>query len=164
MGKLAGALCATALALGAGTPAHAQLKSTTVMPVSFVQKEGCQIVATPMIFIILPPFTNVKADATATITLICTPNLPYTIDINRGLHAQGINRRMRNPVNGAYFGYDVYRDPPRSHVWGVGKLQNVPGNSGPTGLFVHTVYGRTETANKLAAGGYRDTLTITVNF
>ena len=112
----------------------------------------------------VPPYTNTKADATATITVQCTPNIDYTIDIDRGLYNNGINRRMYNASANNYFDYDVYKDPPRSQVWGTGQTQNLPGNSGITGVVNYTVYGRTEQINRLKAGSYSDTLTITVTF
>jgi len=163
-GRMAVALGAAALAFFAGTPAFAQGQATNTMRVGVRPLAGCRVFATPMVFVVVPPYTNVKADATATINVQCTPNTAYTIEINRGLHNNGINRRMHNPTANDYFQYDVYKDPPRSSVWGTGQAQNVTGNSGATGVNVWTVYGRTEQINRLKAGSYRDTLTITVTF
>ena len=49
-------------------------------------------------------------------------------------------------------------------MWGTGPARNVAGNSGPLGLVVMPVYGRVAAVKTIQAGGYNDTLTITVTF
>ncbi len=163
-GKMAAVLGAAVLAFCASVPAFAQGRATNTIRVGVRPLNGCRVSATPMVFIVVPPYTNTKADATATITVNCTPNIDFNIDIDRGLYNNGINRRMYNATANKYFDYDVYKNPPRSQVWGTGQTQNLAGNSGQTGFVDYTVYGRTEQINRLEAGSYRDTLTITVTF
>ena len=163
-GKMAVALGAAALTLCVSAPSYAEGRATNSMRVAVRPLNGCRVSATPMVFIVVPPYANTRADATATITVNCTPNIDFNIDIDRGLYSNGINRRMHNATGNDYFGYDVYKDPPRSQVWGTGRTQNLAGNSGTTGYALYTVYGRTEQVSRLKAGSYRDTLTITVTF
>ena len=124
---------------------------------------GCAVAATPLIFMIPVP-TNTNVDSTSTITIKCAPNTAFTVDINTGLYPNGINRRVFNAAANAYINYDVYKDPPRSAVWGTGGARNVAGNSGLTGIALMTVYGRVASVKTLKAGGYNDTLTVTITF
>ena len=151
-----------ALALGA-SPCAAKGRATNQFRVSVNPIASCTVGATPLVFFVPVP-ANADFDNTATITVKCPPNTAYVVDIDNGLNPQGINRRVFNAVANAYLTYDVYKDPPRSQVWGKGSLKNVSGNSGVTGLFVYTVYGRLNAKASMKAGGYRDTLTITVTF
>lgn len=124
---------------------------------------GCTVAATPLIFLIPVP-TNTNVDSTSTISVKCAPNTAFTVDIDTGLYPNGINRRVFNAAANAFINYDVYKDPPRSAVWGTGGARNVAGNSGLTGVSLMTVYGRVASVKTLKAGGYKDTLTVTITF
>lgn len=156
--------CMAIVATGmvAAAPAHAG-KTTYSMPVSASVINGCTISALPLVFMVPVP-TNLNVDSTSTLTVRCSPNIPFTIDIDTGLYANGINRRVRNASVNAFINYDVYRDPPRSQVWGTGQAKNVSGNSGPTGRVTVPVYGRLASSANLKAGAYTDTLTVTISF
>lgn len=155
-------MAAGACALGAA-PCSAAGRATYQMPVSVNPINSCTVSATPLIFMIPVP-TNANVDSTATITIKCPPLTAFTIEIDKGLYPNGINRRVYNATYNAYINYDVYKDPPRSAVWGTGPARNVAGNSGPLGLVVMPVYGRVAAVKTIQAGGYNDTLTITVTF
>jgi spore coat protein U-like protein len=151
-------VCTLAMpACAASGRATAQIRAS-VNPIS-----SCTLAALPLIFLIPVP-TNTNVDSTTTISIKCPPNTAFTIDIDTGLHANGINRRVFNALANAYINYDVYKDPPRSAVWGTGGAKNVSGNSGLTGIALLTVYGRVNSVKTLKAGGYNDTLTVTVTF
>lgn len=138
-------------------------KATYTMPVSINVVAGCTVSAAPLIFM-MPLPANTTYDSTSTITVVCTRNLPYTIDLDNGLYPQGNNRQVFNAGANAYLRYDVYKDPPRSQVWGRGNTRNLAGNSGPTGRVVYPVYGRLTGRSGAPAGNYQDTITVTVNF
>ena len=124
----------------------------------------CAPVAVGVLIFMIPVPTNANVDSTSTIQIKCPPNTAFTVDIDGGLHSQGINRRVYNAPNNAYINYDVYKDPPRSAVWGTGGAKNFAGNSGLTGISLVPVYGRVASVKTLQAGGYNDTLTVTVSF
>src|SRR5688572_7155261 len=100
------------------------------MPVSVTVFSGCSLRARPLMFVLPAVVSNNPLDATTTVTVKCTPNTDFTVDIDNGLHNNGINRRMRSAALNAFVAYDVYRDAPRTNVWGTGQLKNVTGNSG----------------------------------
>ena len=158
----AGLTMAGACALAA-SPCVAAGRATNQFRVSVNPISSCTISAAPLIFLIPVP-TNTNVDSTSTITIKCPPNTAYTVDIDKGLYNNGLNRRVYNAGYNAYINYDVYKDPPRSAVWGTGGTKNVGGNSGLTGIALLTVYGRVNSVKTLKSGSYRDTLTVTVTF
>ena len=154
---------AGALALVA-TPCAANGRATNQFQVTTAVVSGCTVSATPMMFFVPVP-ANINVSSTSTLTLRCSPNVAYSIDIDAGLNPQGaIRRRVANAAKTQFLNYDIFKDPPRSQVWGRGNLKNVAGNSGATGQVVYTVYGLLYAQSTMTAGGYRDTLTITVTF
>lgn len=162
-GRRVGALMAAGAFLLSATPCFAAGKATNQFKVSVSPINSCTVVAAPLIFLIPVP-TNANVDSTTTITVKCPPLTAFTVDIDTGLHPNGINRRVYNASANAYINYDVYKDPPRSAVWGTGGARNVPGNSGLLGTSILTVYGRVASVKTLKAGGYTDTLTVTITF
>lgn len=138
-------------------------QATYTMPVSVNVTPGCTVSAAPLIFLMLVP-TNANIDSTSTITVSCSPDLDYTIDLDFGLHPQGTNRRVYNADANAFMTYEIYKDPPRSQVWGRGNTRNLAGNSGITGTTVYPVYGRLQARANASAGGYTDLVTVTLNF
>ena len=158
----AGLTMAGACALAA-SPCAAAGRATNQFRVSVNPIASCTVSAAPLIFLIPVP-TNINVDSTSTITVKCPRNTAFTIDIDTGLNSNGINRRVYNAGFNAYINYDVYKDPPRSAVWGTGGAKNVAGNSGLTGTVLIPVYGRVASVKTLKSGSYRDTLTITVTF
>ena len=153
---------ASAFALTASNCAAAG-RATNQIRVSVSPIASCSVSATPLVFFVPLP-ANSTFDSTALLSLKCPPDTAFVIEIDNGLNAQGNNRRVFNAAANAYLTYDVYKDPPKSQVWGKGNLKNVSGNSGLTGLALYTVYGRLTGKSSMKAGGYRDTLTITVTF
>ena len=143
-------------------PAHAG-QMTYNMPVQAQVISGCTIATLPLIFNVPAP-VNANVDSTSTLTVACTPNTPFIIEMNYGLHANGINRRVRNAAANAYMRYFIYRNAARSQAWGLGPSRDMVGNSGPTGHVVYTVYGRLQSTTSIAAGSYQDTVTVTITF
>ncbi|MDE2410597.1 MAG: spore coat protein U domain-containing protein [Sphingomonadales bacterium] len=151
-----------AAAMLAATPAYAG-RTTYTVPVSVTVLSGCTVVALPLVFNIPVPI-NGNVDSATSIAVRCTPNTAFVLDIDNGLHANGVNRRVFNATANAFIKYDIFKDPPHSNVWGTGSAKNLSGNSGPTGLVTYPVYGRVSSSTNLKAGGYTDTLTVTINF
>jgi spore coat protein U-like protein len=156
---LAAAFCAV------GTPALAG-QATNTLPVAVTVATGCTLQTRPLMFDATGIVGSNPIDATTTITVKCTPNTNYDVDIDTGLHANGnsANRRMFSASTNSYVSYDVYRDSPRNKVWGRGGNRNVTGNSGTGAPLDIMLYGRVKNTGKIAAGDYLDTLTVTLNF
>nr|WP_237489140.1 spore coat U domain-containing protein [Tsuneonella aeria] len=126
---------------------------------------GCSLKTRPLTFVVpAGNIGNMDLDSTSTVTVKCTPNTAYSVDIDKGLHSNGINRRMRSVETNSFLAYDVYRDRPGGNVWGTGQLKNVTGNSGTGAALDITLYGRIRLPSKIQAGDYKDTLVVTLNF
>jgi spore coat protein U-like protein len=127
---------------------------------------GCTLQTRPLTFDATGIVGTNPFDATTTVTVKCTPNTPFDIDIDTGLYANGnsANRRMFSASTNSYVSYDVYRDSPRNNVWGRGKTRNVAGNSGTGAPIEFVLYGRVQNTGKIVAGDYLDTLVVTLNF
>jgi spore coat protein U-like protein len=154
-----------AAALGAaGAPASAG-QTTGTLPVSVTVFTGCSLQTRPLTFDAAAVSGNNPIDATTTITVKCTPNTNFTVDIDNGLNANGksSNRQMKSE-SGGLLAYDIYRDSPRTSVWGTGQLKNVTGNSGAGAPLDILIYGRVPNATKVVAGDYKDTLVVSLNF
>lgn len=101
-------------------------------------------------------------DATGSISLTCTVNLPYTVSLNGGLsNSPPAARRMTR--SSASVTYGLYRDTNRANVWGsaAGQIASGTGNGSAQTL---TVYGRVPAQNTPAPGLYSDTVVVTVNY
>jgi len=133
------------------------------MPVSVNVYQGCSLKTRPMTFVLPTVVTNDTLDTTSTITIKCSPNTDYVIDLDDGLHFKGNARRMLDPAVG-YVTYEVYRDSPRTKVWRKGTFDGVTGNSGTGAPIDFVLYGRVTNASRIKSGGYKDTLTVTLNF
>jgi spore coat protein U-like protein len=108
---------------------------------------------------------SANVDAQSTISVQCTNTTPYTVGLSAGIGAAATvaARKMTGPA-AATVTYSVYRDAARSLVWGTTIGTDTlagTGNGNPQPI---TVYGRVPPQATPAAGGYSDTLTVTVTY
>ena len=150
--------------LASGSPALAG-QATNTVPASLTVFQGCTLRTSDLLFVAPNPIIGLNIDASTTLTVKCTPNTAYTIDIDDGLQPQGNNKRRMKSAGGATIGYNIYFNAARTAVWGKGSGKNYAGNSGSSGAAQSIpVYGRVNIAALIPAGGYKDTLTVTLNF
>lgn len=104
-------------------------------------------------------------DAQSTISVQCTNTTPYTVGINAGNGAGATlaARKMTGPA-AATVTYSVYRDAARTLVWGTTVGTDTVAGTGNGNAQPITVYGRVPPQAAPAAGGYTDTLTVTVTY
>ncbi|NNC58535.1 MAG: spore coat protein U domain-containing protein [Erythrobacter sp.] len=141
-------------------------QATGQMPVSAQVLENCSVVSSAMNF---GPITDVGAanvDTTATLTLACTANASYEIQLDNGANPVAGQRRLANAAKSEFLNYDIYKDISRSSRWGstIGA-DTVAGKATVLGTASVTAYGRIPSGvAKVSAGAYTDTVTVTVNF
>jgi spore coat protein U-like protein len=136
------------------------------MPIRVDVLDSCTIAALPLVFL-MPVPVNAQIDRTTTITVSCPPNTAYTIDLDDGLNAQGgggFKRRVKHATLNDYMNYELYQNGPGNKIWGQGNSRNFAGNSGLSGVSVHTIFGRLQAKSNASAGQYRDVVTVTVNY
>ncbi len=113
-----------------------------------------------------PVVTNAATplDSTGTVNVYCTTGTLATISLDLGSHFTGTTRRM---LSGAanFMNYEIYKDAARTIVWnstntnsGTSTSKTIPINNG----FI--AYGRVPAGQDIPAGGYNDTVLVTVNY
>ncbi len=152
-----------AAASASGTPASAG-QATNTLPATVNVASGCALTTRPLTFVAPSATAAVLLDATSDLTVTCTPDTEYAIAIDRGQNSTLLNRRMVSTSTGTHVVYDVFRDPLRLLMWGNTALTDVNGNSGTGAPQSITIYGRVPAAALIAAGDYRDLLTVALNF
>jgi spore coat protein U-like protein len=149
--------------LGLAGTAQADQKSTTFQ-VSANVKKNCLITAGNMVF----GDWTVETDAstTSTITVRCTNNTVYVVNLDAGLHAAGdISLRQMDGPGTVNVRYNLYTDT--DLMWGNGTTGANDGGTGagmgsPQNL---TVTGKLFVADNQGAiepGAYADTVTATI--
>ncbi|MBX7482250.1 Csu type fimbrial protein [Qipengyuania qiaonensis] len=148
----------------AASPAEAQShQNSGDLELSVAIVDGCTLSTTDVAFGLIVGVAG-EIRASGTVDVQCTANLDFAISMDRGLHSQGINRRMRNSVNGGYMRYSLYSDPGYSRRWTDQRSGRVQGNSGSTGSVTYTVYGELTFNGAAVPGRYDDNVTVTIDF
>lgn len=146
-------------------PAHAST-ATGQMPVSAQVLENCSVVSTPMAFGSITDVGANDVETKATITLACTANATFEIQLDDGTNPDAGQRRMANVGATEFLPYEIYKDSGHSSRWGntLGS-DTVTGSASALGAASVIAYGRiAQGVGKVSAGSYTDTVTITVNF
>lgn len=154
-------LVAMATAALAAAPLAADSTSGT-MAVSVVVEESCQLIAQPMAFAAAPNEHD-RVDARSSVVLACTPAASYAVGLDDGRHGAGGMRRMADASSTRFLAYELYSDAARTQRWGATARDGTGGIAPPDGRVELAVYGRAIAADA-HAGGYADTITITVMF
>ena len=157
MRKLAFGIAAAAALLS--TPALAGTATGTVQ-VSLNVSSSCSVTAQPLDFGTTNSFA-VAIDTSSATTVKCTPLAPYSVFVSYGANAAGTQRQLLSTTSAAVVKYDVYSDAGRTTAW-------TP-TVGTTGVGdgtekAATLYGRIPVQTAVAAGDYKDTVTVTVSY
>ena len=147
-----------AMALALAGPAHAQSASAS-MPVSLRVEQSCRVEASPLAF---AGDAGASLAAQSEVAVACTADTGVSVALDDGRNAVGATRRLADE-NGTSVPYAIFVDPAGTRAWGTGEAA-VTGNVASGEDFRLTAYGRVETDRLLAAGTYRDTVTVTVSF
>ncbi|MFB9059440.1 MULTISPECIES: Csu type fimbrial protein [Sphingobium] len=154
----------TMAALCAISPGQAAT-TTTTFPVTASVLTACAVSANPLNFGNYDPTSATPLDATTNLSVLCTVGTSFTVGLNAGA-ASGATVTARRMVNGAnILNYALYREAARTNIWG-----NTPGTDMPPATTAPilptalTVYGRIPAGQNVPAGGYADTVTVTVNY
>lgn len=139
-------------------PNKAQPSAFTVR--ATVQK-SCHVSTQPIDFGRQGALTG-NVDATGSLSLRCSPNLPYTVSLNGGLSNTAPTQRRMTLGNKAVL-YGLYMDANRTSPWGSAPGQIATGTG--TGAAQRLqVYGRVAPQKTPSPGVYSDTVVVTVNY
>lgn len=107
---------------------------------------------------------NMASDKTAStpLRLQCTPGAAATVSMDGGSSGNPQQRRMQGPGT---LGYQIYRDAGLQNPINTGGAAFQLSNSENTGQIVtYTLYGQIPAGQAAPAGGYMDTIVVTVNY
>lgn len=154
------ALCLLSIALAA--PAAAQTgQAGATMAVTVEVLPNCTVAAAPLELGVRRGGTG---QAAADIAIVCGPDEPFTIALDRGTHASGALRRAYDPLADRYVAYDIFRDPGHSLRWGDGPGEVASGMTNASGQASLKAYGRVLPDQDQRAGRYADQVVVTVSF
>jgi spore coat protein U-like protein len=145
----------------AATPALAGTATGTVQ-VSLNVSSACSVTAQPLDFGTTNSFAA-NIDSSSATTVKCTPSAPYTVYVSLGNNAGSTTQRKllstTNPL--ATVNYDIYSDASRTAAWSPTAGKTGTGDGTEQAM---TLYGRVPVQTAVAAGDYKDTVTVTVNY
>ncbi len=153
---------ASALVSNAGATYAATAQTT--FAVSATVASGCAVTALPLLFGTYDAQGASNADATTTVTVLCTIGTAYNVGLNQG-GGTGATVASRKLTSGSdLLNYTLYSDSGRSTVWG-----NTVGTNTVSGTYAlaqpaYTVYGRVPSGQTVPAGTYNDTITVTITY
>jgi spore coat protein U-like protein len=156
-----------ALALVAGLAPGLALAgtATTTFTVTATVLAVCAVQTTNLSFSSYSASTGTATTATSSVTATCSNGSPYTIALDAG-QATAATVANRSMTFGAQkLSYGLYTTAGYSTFWGDGTLSTATvGATGNAALRTHTVYGQIPAGQYVTAGGYTDTVTVTVSY
>lgn len=159
-------LIAAILSASIVSPAKAAT-SDIRMDVTATVVANCKLIVPPLSFGTYDPLAvhaEQPADASVTMSVICTRNTTASVSFDLGLHpSSGAERGMNGP-SAEVLHYQIYRDAARSQIWMNGTEAMRLLTNGVTSPNMLTVFGRIAPRQEVAPGAYTDVLTATVDF
>lgn len=146
----------------AAGPVSAQSAQTgTTMAVSVEVLPNCTVAASPLSLAVQ---AGSAVGSAADIAILCGPDEPFTIALDRGAHASGAQRRAYDVLADRYADYDIFRDPAHRLRWADGPDEVVSGLTNASGRAGVKAYGAVLPNQDLRVGRYTDQVVVTVNF
>lgn len=142
--------------------------------------DTCSVASSLLAFGTYSSPNGVLKDSATTIAVTClgqgllgllTCPVAYSVSLSTGNAGGYSPRRLNSGANTLQ--YNIYTNVGRTTVWGngTGGSSSVPGSASSAGLLAcqqtttnHTVYGRIPALQNVPAGGYSDTIIVTVTY
>ena len=105
-----------------------------------------------------------NADAQGTLSIQCSPSLPYTVSLDGGSSGAADPTQRKMSFSGANVLYGLYRDAARTLPWGNTIGSNTSSGTGTGSTQTQTVYGRVAAQTTPAPGTYTDSVVVTVGY
>lgn len=137
---------------------------------------ACTVGSTPLLFGLYDGINGAPLQINATITVSCstttfpTPTIPYSVSMGPSGTTGTMARQMAGPGS-ARLTYNLFIDEARTTVWGDGSAGTMkvvdsikPALVVVPGAKIYSVFGKIPLGQNVAAGGYGDSLMITVDY
>jgi spore coat protein U-like protein len=105
-----------------------------------------------------------NTDAQATLSIQCSPSLPYTVSVDGGSSGATDPTQRKMSLAGATVTYGLYRDAVRTLPWGNTVGTNTTSGTGTGVTQSQTVYGRMAAQSTPKPGSYTDSVVVTVGY
>jgi spore coat protein U-like protein len=139
--------------------------ASATIQVSATIGDSCSISAQPLSFGTYDQLQSAPTDASTTISVKCSNNVPASISLDNGNGGASSTRAMKYGVSD--LNYALFSDAARTQNWGIGSEQLIVTGTGLSALDekILTVYGRVPAnQNSIGAGVYLDTITATISY
>jgi spore coat protein U-like protein len=107
---------------------------------------------------------NANKDAQGTLSIQCSPTLPYTVSLNGGNSGATDPTQRKMSFSGANVTYGLYRDAAHTLGWGSTVGTNTTSGTGSGVTQTQTVYGRIAAQTTPRPGTYTDSVVVTVGY
>ncbi len=124
------------------------------------QTANCTLAVQSVVFGSYDTLSNQNLDSAGSISVSCDSTDTFTVALSPG-HGTMLARQMQSGADSMT--YNLFTDSLRSIVWGDGTSgTSLASGSGTSATFA--VYGRVPPAQKIPAGIYTDSITVTLTF
>jgi spore coat protein U-like protein len=124
------------------------------------QAANCTLSAQGVVFGIYDTLANQNLDGTGSVSVSCDTNASFTVALSPG-HGTTLLRQMQGGAD--VMTYNLFTDSLRSIIWGDGAGGTALANGSGTSV-TYAVYGRIPPGQKIRAGAYSDSITVTLSF
>jgi spore coat protein U-like protein len=124
------------------------------------QAAACTLSAQAVVYGIYDTLANQNLDGTGSVSVSCDTNASFTVALSPG-HGTMLLRQMQGGAD--VMTYNLFTDPLRSIIWGDGTGGTSLANGSGTSV-TYAVYGRIPPGQKIRAGAYSDSITVTLSF
>lgn len=105
-----------------------------------------------------------NTDAQGTLSIQCSPSLPYTVSLNGGNSGATNPTQRQMSFSGANVTYGLYRDSARTLPWGSTVGTDTASGTGTGVTQTQTAYGRVTAQTTPKPGSYTDSVVVTVGY
>jgi spore coat protein U-like protein len=105
-----------------------------------------------------------NTDAQGTLSIQCSPSLPYTVSLNGGNSGATNPTQRQMSFSGANVTYGLYRDAARTLPWGSTVGTDTASGTGTGVTQTQTAYGRVAAQTTPKPGSYTDSVVVTVGY
>lgn len=129
---------------------------------------SCTILSVPTLNFGVYTAAGPDRDAEGSLLFSCAPDVllglsvPYSVSLGTGGSGSYFPRRLQ--AGGFALNYNLFRDPPRTEVWGDGSGTTLKMTGSCAGPCSVTVYGRIPASQSTPAANYQDTVEVTLDF
>jgi spore coat protein U-like protein len=155
---------ASGFVLGSIVPALSG-QATTSFAVSANVQSSCSVTAGALAFGSYIASSGTPNDASSNVIVTCTSGLAYTVALDGGTNTATVNARAMTDGSAHNLTYALYTASNHTTLWGDGNLSTATVSGTGNGLAqTLAVFGRIPVSQFVTAGGYTDSVGVTVNY